>query len=140
MPRERAPEHGESGTMIELHGRRASTLAACLAATALTCGGWTAERESGIPADQFGRLHKQIKGHFSNETAIVTPNGEMLSPYPEEGLQKWRQLSRAKRRAVDDLGKYDVRCEPSPPAGGLVLNVFARPLVRDPGGDLEIYR
>jgi hypothetical protein len=83
---------------------------------------------------------KQIKGHFANETAIVTPNGEMLSIYPEEGLQKWRQLPRSERRAVDDLGKYNVKREPSPPPGGLVLNVFARPLVRDSGGDLEIYR
>jgi hypothetical protein len=85
------------------------------------------------------KFMKQIKGHFSNETAIVTPNGEMLSIYPEEALQKWRQLSRAERRAVDNLGKYDVRNEPSPPAGGLVLNVFARPLVLE-AGQLVIYR
>lgn len=83
---------------------------------------------------------KQIKGHFANETAIVTPNGEMLATDPAEGLQRWRQLPRAERRAVDYLGKYEVKREPSPPPGGLVLNVFARPLVRDSGGDLEIYR
>jgi len=64
----------------------------------------------------------------------------MLSIYPEEALRKWRQLPRSERRAVDDLGKYDVALEPSPPPGGLVLNVFARPLVRVSAGELEIYR
>jgi len=37
------------------------------------------------------KFMKRLKGHFSNETAVSTPNGEMLSPYPEEGLQNWKK-------------------------------------------------
>src|SRR5262249_2494280 len=83
---------------------------------------------------------KRIKGHFANEIAIVTPNGAMLSTSPEEALKKWQQLPRSTRRTVDALGNYEGAREPSPPAGGLILKVFARPLVRDPSGGLAIYR
>jgi hypothetical protein len=46
--------------MIQLHRRRTVGLAACLIAASLTWTGRAADRERGIPADQFGRLHKLI--------------------------------------------------------------------------------
>ena len=74
--------------MIELHKRRAIALAACLVAIGLTCPGRAAERESGIPADQFGRLHRLIK--------------------PQPGESKWAtipwltNLAEARRKAATE--------------------------------------
>src|SRR5262245_31196804 len=86
------------------------------------------------------KFMKRLKGHFSNETAVSTPNGEMLSPYPEEGLKNWKKRRASERKRLENLGKYDTAQEPAPPSHGLVLKVFARPLVRDTSGDLVIYR
>jgi hypothetical protein len=83
---------------------------------------------------------KRLKGHFANEMAIATPNGKLLSAYAEGGLKAWKELPRTERTKLDDLGKYDVSRDPAPPAGGLVLKVFARPLERDSAGVLHVYR
>jgi len=72
--------------MIELHKRRAVGLAACLAAVGVTWMAAGADRESGIPVDQFGRLHKLIK--------------------PQPGESKWAtipwltDLAEARRKAA----------------------------------------
>ncbi len=86
------------------------------------------------------RFLKQIGGSFANEIAVVTPNGQALSSEPDEGLQRWRTLPPAVRRRLDDLGCYDSSLVPTPPAGGLILRVFARGLNRDPAGRWQIYR
>src|SRR5262249_42532000 len=41
---------------------------------------------------------------------------------------------------LEDLGKYDATLDPGPPAGGLILNVYARGLMRDPAGRLQVYK
>ncbi len=72
--------------MIALHGRRVAGLTACLIAAGLTWTGQAAERETGVPADQFGRLHRLIK--------------------PRPGEAKWAQipwetnLAEARRKAA----------------------------------------
>jgi hypothetical protein len=71
--------------------------------------------------------------------AVVTPNGQVLSHYPDPGLAKWKALPRADRLRLDDLGKIDRAREPAPPPGGLVLKAFARGLERD-GAALKAYR
>jgi hypothetical protein len=83
---------------------------------------------------------KRLARHFANETAVATPNGKVLSPYPDQGLAKWKDLALAERQKLDDLGQYDPALDPHPPEGGLVLKVFARPLERDKSGQLQIYR
>jgi hypothetical protein len=84
---------------------------------------------------------KRLKGHFANEMAVATPNGKLLSGGLAEGLKKWKALPKEERTRLDDLGRYDPRRDPAPPAGGLVLKVFSRPLERDhSGGPLHIYR
>src|SRR5262249_13308990 len=52
----------------------------------------------------------------------------------------WQELPEAERRHLDDLGKYNANLDPSPPAGGLILKVYARGLYRDADGHLQIYR
>ena len=83
---------------------------------------------------------RRVAKHFANECAVVTPNGRLLSHSPAEGLAKWRQLPAAERKRLDDLGKYDTAHDPAPPPGGVILRVFARGLVRDPQGKLQIYK
>jgi hypothetical protein len=87
-----------------------------------------------------GRFMKRMAGHFANETAVVTPNAKVLSHSLAEGLAKWKELPRQERKNLDDLGAYDPRREPAPPAGGLILNVYARGLTRDGEGRWHIYR
>ena len=74
--------------MSKLNGRRASLLVACGAAAVLVWPGLVARGESsgGVPADQFGRLHRLIK--------------------PQPGEAKWAEvpwttnLAEARRRAA----------------------------------------
>src|SRR5262245_54384414 len=86
------------------------------------------------------RFMKRMAGHFANEMAVVTPNGKVLSHYPAEGLRNWKKLPEAERVRLDDLGKYDPALDPAPPPRGLIVNVYARGLVRDPDGRLQVYR
>src|SRR4051812_9969903 len=86
------------------------------------------------------RFLKRMAGHFANETAVVTPNGKVLHHSPAEGLARWKKLPRAERTHLEDLGKYDPGREPAPPAGGLILNVYARGLSVPEFGRLEVYR
>ncbi len=83
---------------------------------------------------------KRVARHFANDVAVVTPNGKLLSRSLDEGLLKWKQLPRIERETLEDLGKYDKSLDPAPPAGGLILKIYARGLVRDAGGRLQIYR
>src|SRR5438552_16676509 len=46
----------------------------------------------------------------------------------------------AVRKSLDNLGPYDAPLDLAPPAGGLILKVYARGLIRDPAGRLQIYR
>jgi hypothetical protein len=63
----------------------------------------------------------------------------MLSADPAQGLKMWQALPRSERLRLDDLGAYDPERDATPPPGGLILKVFARPLVRDVGGRLQLY-
>jgi hypothetical protein len=83
---------------------------------------------------------KRLKGHFANETAVATPNGQFLGAWPRTALAKWQKLGRSERTRLEDLGKYDPALDPRPPHGGLVLKVFARPLERGPRGQWQVYR
>ena len=59
--------------MIESKRKKSITLAACLVAAGLT---WTvagAQRQSGIPADQFGRLHMLIKPQLGESKWATIP-------------------------------------------------------------------
>src|SRR5260370_2666433 len=78
--------------------------------------------------------------HLANDVAVVPPNGKLLSRSLDEGLLKWKQVPRIERETLEDLGKYDKSLDPAPPAGGLILKIYARGLVRDAGGRLQIYR
>jgi hypothetical protein len=86
------------------------------------------------------KFFKQVARHFANEVGVVTPNARLLSGSPEAGLAKWKKLPAHERKRLDDFGPYDASLDPQPPAGGLILNVYARGLVRDPEGRLHIYR
>ena len=70
----------------------------------------------------------------------VTANGKMLSPYLDEGLKKWQALPEAERTQLDAIGAFDPAKEPAPPPGGLILQVYARALVRDDAGRFEPYK
>jgi hypothetical protein len=83
---------------------------------------------------------QRVARHFANEVAVVTPNGQLLSHSLEDGLKKWRQMSPAERKHLDDLGKYDDRLDPASASGGLIFKVYARGLVRDAAGRLQIYK
>jgi hypothetical protein len=87
-----------------------------------------------------GEFLKRLGRHFSNEIAVVTPNGRLLSEYPAQGLALWKQLPVSERKRLDDLGKYDPQSDPVPPPNGLILNVYARTLRRDPSGRLQYYQ
>jgi hypothetical protein len=87
-----------------------------------------------------GAFLKRVKGHFANEVAVVTPNGRMLSADLSAGLAQWKQLPKAERKQLDDLGPYDPAVYPAPPPRGLILKVYARGLERDDEGRLHIYR
>jgi hypothetical protein len=86
------------------------------------------------------RFLKRLAGHFANETAVATPNGKVLAQSPTEGLAQWEKLPEQERQHLDDLGAYDPKREPAPPAGGLILKVYARGLTRDAEGRWQIYR
>jgi hypothetical protein len=83
---------------------------------------------------------KRVARHFANEVAVVTPNGKLLSHSPRDGLKSWQNLPRAERTALQDLGRYDIALDPAPPLKGLILKVYARGLVRDSQGNLQIYK
>jgi hypothetical protein len=83
---------------------------------------------------------KRLAGHFANETAVATPNGKLLAASLDEGLRKWKQLPRDERRRLADLGTYDAKRDPAPPAGGLILKAYARGLTRDGAGRWQVYR
>jgi len=74
--------------MMESKRRSSVTLTACLVAVGVTWTAAGAERESGIPANQFGRLHKLIK--------------------PQPGESKWAtipwltNLAEARRKAASE--------------------------------------
>ena len=72
--------------------------------------------------------------------AVVTPNGQLLSHDLDEGLEKWKALPVEKRSDLDDLGEFDDSYLPSPPVGGLVLQVFSRGLALDEDGRHQIYK
>jgi hypothetical protein len=76
---------------------------------------------------------KRIKGHFANEVAVTTANGQFLSAYPVEGLKKWKALPEQDRKQLEPMGAFDPRLEATPPPGGLLLQVFARALTRADG-------
>jgi hypothetical protein len=83
---------------------------------------------------------KRVSKHFANEIAVVTPNAKLLSQNPRAGLAMWRQMPASERRRLEDLGKYDSKANPVPPANGLILNVYSRALKRDVAGRLGYYR
>jgi hypothetical protein len=84
---------------------------------------------------------KRVSTHFANEVAVVTPNGEMLSPnWNAEALEKWKKIPAAKRKHLEDLGKYDPELDPQPPANGIIVNVYARALKRDAVGHIQYYQ
>jgi hypothetical protein len=87
-----------------------------------------------------GNFLKRVKGHFANETAVVTPNGKLLAGDPTAGLARWKQLPEDERKHLDDLGPYDPAAYGVPPLGGLIVRVYARPLERDEHGEPHIYR
>jgi len=82
----------------------------------------------------------RVARHFANEMAVVTPNGQLLSHDPIEGLAKWRKIAADERKRLDDLGEYNELLDPTPPRGGLILNVFARALVPGSKGQLQPYK
>jgi hypothetical protein len=89
---------------------------------------------------ELGRTFlKRIKGHFANETAVATPNGEYLSSSLAAGLKKWKGLPAEGRKKLQPLGAHDPNLEPTPPPGGLILQVFSRALTRV-GGDFVPYK
>jgi hypothetical protein len=71
---------------------------------------------------------KRVKGHFANEWGVVTPNGQYLTHDLAEGLKKWKALAADERRKLDKIGAYDPAQEPTPPKGGLILQVYSRAL------------
>lgn len=95
-----------------------------------------AGNQPGMVSTFFGRVAK----HFANETAVVTPNGRLLSAHLDKGLAKWRQLPVGERRKLDALGEFDKSFLPPPPRGGLIAKVYSRGLERDEKGALQIYK
>ena len=81
-----------------------------------------------------------MAGHFANQTAVVTPNGKMLSHDLDDGLKRWKALPQAERTQLEEIGAYDAAKHPEPPPGGLVVKVFYRAFVREAGGKLEYYK
>jgi hypothetical protein len=96
--------------------------------------------DAGSRPAMVGTFFKRVAKHFANEVAVVTPNGRLLSHSLAEGLAMWQRMSKAERTTLEDLGKYDATLDPGPPAGGLILNVYARGLIRDPAGRLQVYK
>jgi hypothetical protein len=88
------------------------------------------------------KFFRRVARHFANEVAVVTPNGRLLAHDLAAGLKAWKALPAADRKRLDDLGTIDTRFGPAPPAGGLVIKVYARGLRPDGGKDgaLTIYR
>lgn len=82
---------------------------------------------------------RRVDAHFANETAVVTANGILLDRDLDEGLKCWRTYPLLERKRLEDLGRYDPALDPQPPPGGLVLNVFARPLERASDGRWRLY-
>jgi hypothetical protein len=68
----------------------------------------------------------------------VTP--EYMRATLKQGLDAWKKLPEAERKPgavkVPDLAKVDGRFSPKPPAGGLILNVYARILDKDAHGQI----
>lgn len=95
-----------------------------------------AGNQPGMVATFFRRVAK----HFANQSAVVTPNGQLLSADLDQGLEKWRLLPAQQRRKLDVLGEFDASFLPSPPARGLIANVYSRGLRRDGNGELQIYK
>jgi hypothetical protein len=80
-------------------------------------------------------------GGVSNSAAVVTASGEKAGPAHNVlvAARTYKALPKKDRTRLDDLGKFDVAKEPSPPKGGLVLKVFSRGLERK-GDTLRIHR
>jgi hypothetical protein len=97
---------------------------------------------AGSRGDLVSKFFRRVARHFANEVAVVTPNGRLLSHDLSAGLKAWKALKPADRKHLDDLGTLDRRLDPAPPAGGLVVQVFARGLQPDRArdGTLKIYR
>jgi hypothetical protein len=96
--------------------------------------------DAGSRPDMVAKFFAQVARHFANEVAVVTPNARLLSHASEAGLEKWQQLPAGERKRLEDFGSYDAKLDPEPPAGGLMLNVYARGLARAAQGRLQIYR
>ena len=96
--------------------------------------------DAGDGDDLVARFFRRVARHFANEAALVTPNGELLSHSLDEGLKKWQALPEDDRKRLEDLGSYDAAFDAAPPAGGLILKVYARGLSRDAAGNLQIYK
>ena len=96
--------------------------------------------DAGSRPGMVATFFKRVAKHFANEVAVVTPNGRLLSHSLKEGLAMWQKLPIAERTTLEDLGKYDATLDRVPPTGGLVLKVYARGLMRDPAGRLQIYK
>jgi hypothetical protein len=84
-------------------------------------------------------FRRRIARHFANETGVVTPNGKYLSGNPAAGFKMWKELPKAERQTLEDLGTYDPKLDPTPPPGGLILNVYTRALAGS-GGQFEMYK
>jgi hypothetical protein len=80
---------------------------------------------------------------------LLTPDGELLEGVPSyeaatlraalrTGLTKWQQLPEARRKSgavrVAELGKPDPDYQRTPPAGGLIVRVYARALEQRSAG------
>jgi hypothetical protein len=96
--------------------------------------------DAGNQPGMVSTFFRRVAKHFANEMAVVTPNGQLLSHDPDEGLKEWRALPSGQRRKLDDLGNFDESYLPSLPPRGLVLKVYSRGLVRDDQGQLQIYQ
>ena len=72
----------------------------------------------------------------------LTASGKNLGSDPQRAWQAFLRLPREERApaavVVKDLDRVDANIGvPQPPAGGLILKVFARPLARDANGELR---
>ena len=72
----------------------------------------------------------------------LTASGKLLGRDPQKSWQEFLKLPQQERAAgavvVDDLKAVDADIlPPAPPVGGLIIKIYARPLVRDVRGELR---
>jgi hypothetical protein len=115
----------------------------------VACDDWYQRRRQDAEGEFFRKVSDQgPRGHMGSNTRqgiyLLTADGELLA-YKNAGqnaqvmrdvlkdaLAKWNKLPEARRKpgavTVPDAGKLDGGYTRKPPAGGLVVNVYARAL------------